>query len=161
MATAFRWGALGLVRHLFESGTCTGLSDARLLERFVTHRDEAAFAALLARHGSLVLNTCRTVLKDLNAADDAFQATFVLLFRKAGSIRGRDAVGAWLHRVAYRTALEAQSAAARRREVEQAAGRLRGVETRAPDDSAPSCTRRSSGSRIGSACRSSSATSRG
>ncbi len=135
MATAFRWGALGLVRHLFESGTCAGLSDARLLERFVTHRDEAAFAALLARHGSLVLNTCRTVLKDLNAADDAFQATFVLLFRKAGSIRGRDAVGAWLHRVAYRTALEAQSAAARRREVEQAAGRLRGVETRAPDDS--------------------------
>ena len=135
MATAFRWGTLGLVRHLFESGTCTGLSDARLLERFVTHRDEAAFAALVARHGSLVLNTCRTVLKDLNAADDAFQATFVLLFRKAGSIRGRDAVGAWLHRVAYRTALEAQSAAARRREVEQAAGRLRGVETRAPDDS--------------------------
>lgn len=135
MATAFRWGALGLVRHLFESGTCTGLSDARLLERFVTHRDEAAFAALVARHGSLVLNTCQTVLKDLNAADDAFQATFVLLFRKAGSIRGRDAVGAWLHRVAYRTALEAQSAAARRREVEQAAGRLRGVETRAPDDS--------------------------
>ena len=136
MATAFRWGTLGLVRHLFESGTCTGLSDARLLERFVTHRDEAAFAALVARHGSLVLNTCQTVLKDLNAADDAFQATFVLLFRKAGSIRGRDAVGAWLHRVAYRTALEAQSAAARRREVEQAAGRLRGVETRAPDDSA-------------------------
>ena len=135
MATAFRWGTLGLVRHLFESGTCTGLSDARLLERFVTHRDEAAFAALVARHGSLVLNTCQTVLKDLNAADDAFQATFVLLFRKAGSIRGRDAVGAWLHRVAYRTALEAQSAAARRRDVEQAAGRLRGVETRPPDDS--------------------------
>ena len=129
-------GTLGLIRHLFESGTCTGLSDARLLERFVTHRDEAAFAALVARHGSLVLNTCQTVLKDPNAADDAFQATFVLLFRKAGSIRGRDAVGAWLHRVAYRTALEAQSAAARRREVEQAAGRLRGVETRAPDDSA-------------------------
>ena len=135
MATAFRWGTLGLVRHLFESGTCTGLSDARLLERFVTHRDEAAFAALVARHGSLVLNTCQTVLKDLNAADDAFQATFVLLFRKAGSIRDRDAVGAWLHRVAYRTALEAQSAAARRRDVEQAAGRLRGVETRPPDDS--------------------------
>ncbi len=136
MATAFRWGTLGLIRHLFESGTCTGLSDARLLERFVTHRDEAAFAALVARHGSLVLNTCQTVLKDLNAAEDAFQATFVLLFRKAGSIRGRDAVGAWLHRVAYRTALEARSAAARRRDIEQAAGLLRGVETRPPDDSA-------------------------
>ena len=136
MATAFRSGTLGLIRHLFESGTCTGLSDARLLERFVTHRDETAFAALVARHGSLVLNTCQTVLKDLNAADDAFQATFVLLFRKAGSIRGRNAVGAWLHRVAYRTALEAQSAAARRRDIEQAAGLLRGFETRPPNDSA-------------------------
>jgi RNA polymerase sigma factor (sigma-70 family) len=136
MATRFRWGTLGLIRHLFDSGTCTGLSDARLLERFVTHRDETAFAALVARHGSLVLNTCQTVLKDLNAADDAFQATFVLLFRKAGSIRGRDAVGAWLHRVAYRTALEARSAAARRRDIEQAAGLLRSLETRPPDDSA-------------------------
>ena len=136
MATAFRWGTLGLIRHLFECGTCTGLSDARLLERFVTHRDEAAFAALVARHGSLVLNTCQTVLKDLNAAEDAFQATFVLLFRKAGSIRGRNAVGPWLHQVAYRTSLEAQSAAVRRRDIEQAAGRLRGIETRPPDDSA-------------------------
>jgi RNA polymerase sigma factor (sigma-70 family) len=134
MATAFRSGTLGLIRHLFDSGTCTGLSDARLLERFVTHRDEAAFAALVARHGALVLNTCRAVLKDPNAADDAFQATFVLLFRKAGSIRGRDALGAWLHRVAYRTALEAQSAAARRREVEKAAYLLRASETRPPDD---------------------------
>ena len=134
MATAFRSGALGLIRHLFESGTCTGLSDARLLERFVTHRDEAAFAALVARHGPLVLNTCRAVLKDPNAADDAFQATFVLLFRKSGSIRGRDALGAWLHRVAYRTALEVQSAAARRRNVEQAAGTLRAARTSPPDD---------------------------
>ena len=161
MATAFRSGTLGLIRHLFESGTCTGLSDARLLERFVTHRDEAAFAALVARHGALVLNTCQAVLKDPNAADDAFQATFVLLFRKAGSIRGRDALGAWLHRVAYRTALEARSAAARRRDVEKAAGRLRAAETRTPDDSARSCTRRSSGSPIGSVCRWSSAISRG
>ena len=89
------------------------------------------------------MNTCRAVLKDPNAADDAFQATFVLLFRKAASIRGRDAVGAWLHRVAYRTACsEAESAAARRREVEQAAGRLRGVEDPgARDDSGrASCT---------------------
>ncbi len=136
MATAFRSGTLGLIRHLFESGTCTGLSDARLLERFVTNQDEAAFAALVARHGALVLNTCQAVLKDPNAADDVFQATFVLLFRKAGSIRGRDALGAWLHRVAYRTALEAQSAASRRRDVEKAAGVLRAAETRTPDDTA-------------------------
>ncbi len=129
MATAFRSGTLGLIQHLFDRGTCTGLSDARLLERFVTGRDEAAFAALVARHGALVLNTCRAVLKDPNAADDAFQATFVLLFRKAGSIRGRDSLGAWLHRVAYRTALQVRSDAACRRDAEQRAGELRLVET--------------------------------
>jgi RNA polymerase sigma factor (sigma-70 family) len=136
MVRPFRSGTLGLIRDLFETGTCTGLSDARLLERFVTHRDEAAFAAMVARYGALVLNTCRAVLKDPNAADDAFQATFVLLFRKARSIRGRDALGAWLHRVAYRTALRARAAAARRLDVEKAAGALRVAETRAPDDSA-------------------------
>ena len=134
MATAFRSGTLGLIQHLFDKGTCTGLSDARLLERFVTGRDEAAFAALVARHGALVLNTCRAVLKDPNAADDAFQATFVLLFRKAGSIRGRDALGAWLHRVAYRTALQARSDAARRLKVEKVAGDLRVAETPDHDD---------------------------
>jgi RNA polymerase sigma factor (sigma-70 family) len=125
MATAFRSGTLGLIQHLFDRGTCTGLSDARLLERFVNDRDEAAFAALVARHGALVLNTCRAVLKDPNAADDAFQATFVLLFRKAGSIRGHDALGAWLHRVAYRTALRARADDARRRDAEKLAGELR------------------------------------
>ncbi len=134
MATAFRSGTLGLIQHLFDEGTCTGLSDARLLERFVTGGDEAAFAALVSRHGALVLNTCQAVLKDPDAAADAFQATFVLLFRKAGSIRGRDALGAWLHRVAYRTALQARSDAARRREVEQAAGARRAAEDREPDD---------------------------
>jgi DNA-directed RNA polymerase specialized sigma24 family protein len=159
MATAFRSGTLGLIQHLFDRGTWTGLSDARLLERFVTGRDESAFAALVARHGALVLNTCRAVLKDPDAADDAFQATFVLLFRKAGSIRGHDALGAWLHRVAYRTALQARSDAARRRDAEKLAGELRLVETPTATTSAPCCTRRSSGSPIGSACRWSSATS--
>lgn len=134
MATAFRSGTLGLIQHLFDGGTFTGLSDARLLERFVTRRDEAAFAALVVRHGAMVLNTCRAVLKDPNAADDAFQATFVLLFRKAGSIHGRDALGGWLHRVAYRVALQAESDASRRRDVEKAAGALRGAESPPLDD---------------------------
>ena len=79
------------------------------------------------------MNTCRAVLKDPNAADDAFQATFVLLFRKAGSIRGRDALGAWLHRVAYRTALQARSDAARRLDVEKAAVGLRFIGAAEPD----------------------------
>ena len=102
MATGLRSGTLGLIQTLFDEGTCTGLSDARLLERFVTHRDEAAFTTLVVRHGPMVLRTCQGILDDPSAVDDAFQATFVLLFRKAGSIRACDALAAWLHRVAYR-----------------------------------------------------------
>jgi hypothetical protein len=81
MPAAYGSGTLKQIQHLLDEGTFTGLSDARLLERFVTRRDEAAFAALVERHGAMVRNTCRAVLKDPNAADDAFQATFVLLFR--------------------------------------------------------------------------------
>jgi len=119
---------------LYDAGTFTGLSDTRLLERFVTRREEAAFAALVGRHGAMVLNTCRAVLKDPNAADDAFQATFILLFRKAGSIRECGALGGWLHRVAYRVAVQARSDAARRRDAEKAACALRVAATAAPDD---------------------------
>lgn len=134
MSAAYRSGTLGMIRHLFDAGTFAGLSDARLLERFLAHRDEAAFAALVVRHGAMVLNTCQAVLKDPAAVDDAFQATFVLLFRKGESIRGREALGGWLHRVAYRVSLQARSAAARRRDVEGAAGSLRVAESTAPDD---------------------------
>jgi RNA polymerase sigma factor (sigma-70 family) len=137
MRTAFRSGPAGLIGHLFAGGTCTGLSDARLLERFVTSGDEAAFTALVSRHGALVLNTCEAVLKDPNAAADAFQATFVLLFRKAGSVRGVDALGAWLHRVAYRVAIQARSDAARRREIETLAASTRAPELPGHDDTGP------------------------
>lgn len=134
MAAASRSGTLGHIQSLFEEGTYIGLSDARLLERFVADGDEAAFAALVERHGSLVLHICESVLRDPDSAADAFQATFVRLFRKAGSIRGGEALGAWLHRVAYRTALQVRSAAARRRQVEEAAGLARAAETREGDD---------------------------
>ena len=134
MAAAYRSGALGNIRSLFDEGTYTGLSDARLLERFVACGDESAFAALIDRHGSLVLNTCESVLKDPDSAADAFQATFVLLFRKAGSIRGGDALGAWLHRVAYRTALQVRSDAARRRKIEEVAGLARSAGSADRDD---------------------------
>ena len=137
MRTAFRSGPAGLIQHLFDGGTCTGLSDARLLERFITSGDEAAFTALVSRHGALVLNTCQAVLKDPNAAADAFQATFVLLFRKAGSVRRVDTLGAWLHRVAYRVAIRARSDAARRREIETVAATTRAPETPGHDDTAP------------------------
>src|SRR5262249_52467297 len=85
-----------------------GLSDAQLLERFVTQRDEAAFEVLLWRHGPMVLNLCRRVLHEAHAAEDAFQATFLVFVRKAGAIGKRQAVGSWLYKVAYRVALQAR-----------------------------------------------------
>ena len=88
-----------------------GPTDARLLERFVTGRDEAAFELLVWRHGPMVLNVCRRVLRREHDAEDAFQATFLALVRKAAAIGERASVGGWLHKVAYRVALRARAAA--------------------------------------------------
>src|SRR5262249_6531580 len=90
------------------------IGDGDLLARFAMDRDEAAFELLLWRHHRLVLSVCRKVLRDPHAADDAFQATFLILAQKAGTIRPRAAVAGWLYRVAYRCALRAQRGAARR-----------------------------------------------
>lgn len=90
-------------------------SDGQLLQRFVRERDESAFATLLERHGPLVRGACRYLLPDPADQDDAFQATFVLLVRKAESVRRVDSLGPWLHRVACRVALTARRTAARRR----------------------------------------------
>ncbi len=90
------------------------LADARLLEHFVRHGDEAAFATLLQRYGPMVFGLCRRVLRDRHEAEDAFQATFLLLVRKAGSLRQPELLGHWLYGVAYRTALKAKSLAFRR-----------------------------------------------
>jgi RNA polymerase sigma factor (sigma-70 family) len=92
-------------------------SDAELLERFLTARDETAFAALVRRHGGLVLAACRRVLSDPADVEDAFQATFLILLRKAASIRRSQAVGGWLYRVAYRAALQVRTDAAHRHEL--------------------------------------------
>jgi len=92
---------------LFEVGTVAGLTDGQLLERYLASRDESAFAALVVRHGPMVLGVCRAVLNNSPEVEDAFQATFLVLIRKAGTIRGRDAVGGWLHRVAQRVAVQA------------------------------------------------------
>ena len=91
-----------------------GLSDAELLLRFVRQRDEAAFELLVWRHGPMVLGVCRRVLRDTHGAEDAFQATFLALVRKAGSIARGGAVAPWLYRVAFRVALRARAAAAQR-----------------------------------------------
>jgi RNA polymerase sigma factor (sigma-70 family) len=86
-----------------------GLTDADLLRRWVAHRDEAAFEALLWRHAAAVLGVCRRVLHDAHEAEDAAQAAFLALARKARSIGRRQAVAAWLYTVAYRAALRARS----------------------------------------------------
>jgi RNA polymerase sigma factor (sigma-70 family) len=103
------------VQQLFGDGTLTGLPEGQLLDRFITKRDEMAFAALVGRHGPMVLGVCRSVLRDPNDADDAFQATFLILARKAGAIRRTETLGPWLHRVARRVAVRASVSLTRRR----------------------------------------------
>jgi RNA polymerase sigma factor (sigma-70 family) len=98
-------------------------TDGQLLESFVIRADDRAFAALVRRHGPMVLGVCRRILGNLHDAEDAFQATFLVLARKASSIQPRHLVGNWLYGVAYRTALEARGASARRRARERAAAR--------------------------------------
>jgi RNA polymerase sigma factor (sigma-70 family) len=90
------------------------LSDGQLLERFAARQDEAAFAVLVRRHGPLVLGVCRRLLRG-GDADDAFQATFVVLFRRARSLDRRGSLAGWLYTVAYHVALRARADAARRR----------------------------------------------
>jgi RNA polymerase sigma factor (sigma-70 family) len=105
--------------------------DADLLRRFAAGRDEVAFAAIVRRHGGLVLDVCRCVLRNEADAEDAFQATFLVLVKNARSLRKADALAAWLHGVAVRTARKALAAATRRRKAEpQAVAR----DAASPDD---------------------------
>ena len=114
-----------LARHTAET-----LGDGQLLDRFIAFRDEECFAALVARHGPMVLAVCRRAAGDAHLAEDAFQATFLVLARRAGDIRPREAVRAWLYGVAVRTAREARSTLARRRHREVPVSRV-------PDRAAP------------------------
>jgi RNA polymerase sigma factor (sigma-70 family) len=107
----------GVARHLRRAArTHEGSTDGHLLGAFVSTRDEAAFEELLRRHGPMVLGVCRRVLGNTHDAEDAFQAAFLVLVRKAASIGRRQLVGNWLHGTAYRAALEARAARRRRRE---------------------------------------------
>src|SRR4051794_36648029 len=114
MAIESLGAALRQIGHLFGGGTVTGLSDAQLLERFLAGRDASAFEALVARHGPMVLSVCRGVLRDPADAEDAYQATFLILIKKAHTIRGGQALGGWLYQVAHRVAIQANVVAARR-----------------------------------------------
>src|SRR5216683_5726004 len=108
-----------------------GLTDSELLEQYVTRRDEAAFEALVRRHGPMVLGVCRRVLRNQADAEDAFQATFLVLVRRAASIRSRSTLSNWLYGVAHNTALKAKAMNSKRRTKERSrhdaqTGSLRG-----------------------------------
>ena len=127
-------GTLRHLRTLFGVGAVGGLTDAQLLDQFSTgHREaaEAAFAILVERHGPMVLRVCRGVLGDSHDVHDAFQATFLVLVRKAGSLWVRDSLGPWLHGVALRVASKAKVAAARRRAHERRAAEVADAVSRA------------------------------
>ncbi|MGP0066031.1 MAG: RNA polymerase sigma factor [Isosphaeraceae bacterium] len=110
------------LRTLYRCGVVGPLGDEQLLDRFLSDRDEAAeeaFAELVQRHGPMVLGVCRRILGDAHEAEDAFQATFLVLARKAGSVLRREKVANWLYGVAVRTAKEARGRASRRRTREE------------------------------------------
>ena len=116
---------------LFEQGTHCGLSDAELLERFRSRSDDAAahaFEGLVLRHGPMVFDVCNKVLDNAHDAQDAFQATFLILATRARSIRRQTSVGSWLHGVALRVARRARSDAARRRVHERRIAEMTGYE---------------------------------
>jgi RND family efflux transporter MFP subunit len=111
------------IRTLVGRSDRVGLSDGEILERFVSRQDESAFEELLARHGPMVLGVCQQLLRDPHDAEDAFQATFLVLVRRAGSIGKRDRLAGWLYGVAHRVAARSRSQTAQRRGRER-----RGVE---------------------------------
>jgi RNA polymerase sigma factor (sigma-70 family) len=116
MARFVKDGAVRQIQMLFRAGALGGLTDRELLEQFVAGSEaETAFEVLVERHGPLVRAACRSLLGDLHEADDAFQATFLVLARRAGSIRNKDAVASWLYGVASRIALRARAEGKRRR----------------------------------------------
>jgi RNA polymerase sigma factor (sigma-70 family) len=105
------------IRAIADPAPAGDLADGPLLARFAAAGNEAAFAELVRRHGPLVLGVCRRILGDVHAAEDAFQATFLLLVRKGDRLRRPDRLGSWLYGVARRVALRARTVADRRREV--------------------------------------------
>ena len=104
----------GPIRRLFGDGSVSGMDEGELLRRFANRRDPVALEALVARHGPMVLGVCRRVLGNWHASEDAFQATFLVLARRAGTIRDPDQLGPWLHGVAHRVAVRARADLARR-----------------------------------------------
>src|SRR5260370_41873179 len=108
----------GVIQHLRKAVLVrdgAGLTDGQLLTLFIERRDEAAFEALVRRHGPMVLGVCRRLLRNPHDAEDAFQATFLVLVRKAASVLPREMVANWLYGVARQTSLKARAMAAKRK----------------------------------------------
>jgi RNA polymerase sigma factor (sigma-70 family) len=144
MASNLRGPSLRSIRALWSEGTLSALTDAQLVERFTSQADdtaELAFTALVKRHGAMVLRVCRSILRDAHDAEDAFQATFLILALKAHSIHGRESLSSWLHSVAFNVAATAHSRAARQRDLEQETARRQSQTATAtdptPNDIAP------------------------
>src|SRR5262249_37584489 len=125
-AMAVRQTILEQVSRFLDEQRLAELPDAELVGRFVAAHDDAAFAALVRRHGPVVLGLCRRLLRQTQDAEDAFQASFLVLARKAASLRKRQSLGAWMYGVAYRIASKARVAAARRGAHERQAALIRG-----------------------------------
>lgn len=114
----------GRIQRLFETGSLSGLSDWQLLDRFARLGDQIAFELLVSRHGPMILGVCRRILRDPTDVDDAFQATFLVLIRRARSLGPGDILAAWLHGVAFKVATRARSDRARRARREREAMKL-------------------------------------
>lgn len=134
MRTGMGGAAIRDLQILLDSGAVGGLSDEQLIERFLATKDSAAFEALVMRHGPMVWGVCRRMLGDHHDAQDAFQATFLVLARKAASVSPRGLVGNWLYGVACRTALKAKGMRARRRSRERTVAEMPEPESPRPID---------------------------
>src|SRR5262249_47164678 len=119
MATSQTSEVIQHIRRTVLLGDAARLNDGQLLEDYVSRRDEGAFVTLMRRHGPMVWGVCRRVLHSHHDAEDAFQATFLVLVRKAASIQPRQMVANWLYGVAHQTALNARTTATRRKERER------------------------------------------
>jgi RNA polymerase sigma factor (sigma-70 family) len=129
------------LRVLLETGSMAGMTDSELIERFTASRDsgaEAAFGALVSRHGPMVLGTCRLLTGDPHTAEDAFQAVFMVLARRARSVRRPELVGPWLHGVATKIARKARLQADRRHRREKTEVEMAGIESMGSEGAA--CT---------------------
>jgi RNA polymerase sigma factor (sigma-70 family) len=141
MATGQSEAVMKAPAGLLQAVTAAGVSDGELLARFTADRDELAeiaFSTLVCRHGPMILHVCQQIVGDRHTAEDAFQATFLILARKAGSIRQPELLAHWLHGVALRTAREARMRDHRRRRRESP--RIDGTETEPIDDGTPEKT---------------------